>query len=449
MRALTFIICLFQSIAHSQTTLFTEDFEGFGFAFDINTTDVNSRSGTLGDHNWVMNNDFVSMDFTSPCTALDQDMTDTPLQPGGFAGGSASNHLHMISDESIAIFAYNSNYIPADPGGCYEDTNYFSRMSIDVNTVGMTDVEYSFWWICDGDNYAYGEVYYSLNGGGSWTKVVGTGPGNYDDQLVWGQTTLSLPAWDDQPFLRFGFRFVNNLNPVTDAVRLGFAVDEITLVATDDGSCSDSFYNFSVNECNYYTVPSGDETYTSSGIVNDTIPNAEGCDSVLTITMDITEVDDSVWITADEDSIVANADDLLHTFQWYDCDGDSIIDGETDQVFLPTWDGSFACIVSDGACEDTSDCITLWVAAADETSKRVRPVLYPNPSGGIFSIAPNGLSGPFRLSVSDMQGRLVFEQSDLSESQLSNLAILASQGIYQVQLVSEDGKIETLQIIVE
>ncbi|WP_223274627.1 hypothetical protein, partial [Salibacter halophilus] len=44
-----------------------------------------------------------------------------------------------------------------------------------------------------------------------------------------------------------------------------------------------------INEtaCSSYTVPSGDETYTTSGTYMDTIPNAAGCDSVLTINLTI------------------------------------------------------------------------------------------------------------------------------------------------------------------
>ena len=36
-----------------------------------------------------------------------------------------------------------------------------------------------------------------------------------------------------------------------------------------------------------YTVPSGDETYTTSGTYVDTIPNAAGCDSVITINLTV------------------------------------------------------------------------------------------------------------------------------------------------------------------
>ncbi|MCB9196314.1 MAG: gliding motility-associated C-terminal domain-containing protein [Flavobacteriales bacterium] len=45
--------------------------------------------------------------------------------------------------------------------------------------------------------------------------------------------------------------------------------------------------SFSVTECTSYTVPSGDETYTASGIYMDTIPSSLGCDSVMTINLTI------------------------------------------------------------------------------------------------------------------------------------------------------------------
>lgn len=45
--------------------------------------------------------------------------------------------------------------------------------------------------------------------------------------------------------------------------------------------------SFSVLACDSYTVPSGDETYTVNGVYKDTIPNSQGCDSLMTITVTI------------------------------------------------------------------------------------------------------------------------------------------------------------------
>ncbi len=56
------------------------------------------------------------------------------------------------------------------------------------------------------------------------------------------------------------------------------------------GGCADTDSSFAVARCSSYTVPSGDETYSTTGVYMDTIPNALGCDSVLTISVYIGEV---------------------------------------------------------------------------------------------------------------------------------------------------------------
>lgn len=65
----------------------------------------------------------------------------------------------------------------------------------------------------------------------------------------------------------------------------GLAIDDVTVAWTTN--CNTT-HSFSVTTCNSYTVPSGDETYFADGVYMDTIPNAALCDSILTITVDIT-----------------------------------------------------------------------------------------------------------------------------------------------------------------
>jgi Concanavalin A-like lectin/glucanases superfamily len=48
-----------------------------------------------------------------------------------------------------------------------------------------------------------------------------------------------------------------------------------------------SFYSFSASDCFYYVSPSGKYTWTSTGIYNDTIPNTIGCDSILTVDLTV------------------------------------------------------------------------------------------------------------------------------------------------------------------
>lgn len=153
-------------------------------------------------------------------------------------------------------------------------------------------------------------------------------------------------------------------------------------------SCAETTANLTEMACSTYTVPSGDETYTSSGVYNDTIPNAAGCDSVLTIdltintptsgtdvisacdsitwidgntytssnntathtltnaagcdsvvTLDLTINTVDIVITNNSPTLIANADPA--TYQWVNCDENfNPISGETGSEYTAQSNGN-------------------------------------------------------------------------------------------------------------
>ncbi len=83
--------------------------------------------------------------------------------------------------------------------------------------------------------------------------------------------------------------------------------------------CPATTSNLTVTECNSYTAPSG-TVFTNSGIVTDIIPNAAGCDSIITIDLTIlpeatgvdtrTECDSYLWI--DGNTYTSNNNTATH-----------------------------------------------------------------------------------------------------------------------------------------
>jgi hypothetical protein len=66
----------------------------------------------------------------------------------------------------------------------------------------------------------------------------------------------------------------------------GLSIDDVTISWTAAVGCTATTATIDTASCAAsYTVPSGDETYTLAGTYMDTIPNAAGCDSVLTINL--------------------------------------------------------------------------------------------------------------------------------------------------------------------
>jgi PKD repeat protein len=206
-------------------TLYSEDFESGGGSFTLNTTDV--ASTVAGTNHWVLNNAYTGGSGSLICLGFPFSFTvnSTPAQPAGVTNSPNSTYLHTLNDDAIANNIFCSSYAAAD-GICFLDENIFSKMNSDVNTTGYSNVTLSFWWNCGGGQNIYGEVYYSVDGGTSWTAI--TIPiSQYKNQSTWVQQTISLPAFDGQSTLRFGYRFVDATS--NSAVDPGFSLDDIVI----------------------------------------------------------------------------------------------------------------------------------------------------------------------------------------------------------------------------
>ncbi len=208
-------------------TLFSEDFEGSP-AFTLNTTDANSVTGVA--NTWLVNNVYAGGTGTVDCSGflLDFTIPSTAAQPVDISSANG-NYLHTAALVAITNNINNCSFGAAD-GFCTNADDVFARMSTDVSTIGSADVELKFWWLCNGGNQNYGEVYYSLNAGSSWQQA--TVPlAQYRNTTNWGEQTVTLPAFGNQATLRFGFRFHNGTS-LLGAADPGFAVDDVRIIAT-------------------------------------------------------------------------------------------------------------------------------------------------------------------------------------------------------------------------
>lgn len=120
--------------------------------------------------------------------------------------------------------------------------------------------------------------------------------------------------------------------------------------------CQPSTNSITETACGSYTAPDG-QVHNSSGQYTAIIPNAAGCDSVITIDLTINTVDAT---TTQVDGITIQANLNGAQYQWVDCDNNfSNINGETNQTYVASVNGNYAVIVTDGNCSDTSDCVSV------------------------------------------------------------------------------------------
>jgi hypothetical protein len=259
MRSITTLVGLVLTGLVTAQTLFSEDFEVLP-AFSLNTADANSSASA--NNIWVINSAYGGGSATSECILpVTFDVPNTATQPMGIMSPQG-HYLHTLSTLAESGGITNCCFAAAD-GLCTDPDNIFARMVADVNTVGAAMVELKFWWLCQGGTQNYGEVYYSVNSGTSWTQV--TVPiTQYRNSDNWAEQTASLPAFAGQATLRFGFRFHNGL-ALFGVADPGFAVDDVRIIASNTNPVSIAS---SVSPLTYCQGASLNVAYTISGTFN-------------------------------------------------------------------------------------------------------------------------------------------------------------------------------------
>ena len=156
--------------------------------------------------------------------------------------------------------------------------------------------------------------------------------------------------------------------------------------------------------CAGESIAVGNETYTNSGTYIQTLSNQAGCDSVLTINVEVDTV--NAEISLSENVFSAINPPVNATFQWLNCDSNySLITGAINPEFIATADGNYAVEINSENCRDTSDCILFSSVGISPTSST--PIqIYPNPSHGIIHIEGDRSAVPFRII--DSQGKVVY-----------------------------------------
>lgn len=184
--------------------------------------------------------------------------------------------------------------------------------------------------------------------------------------------------------------------------------------------------------CLSYLSPSGNNTWTSSGIYNDIIPSASGCDSILTINLTIITVDTS--LTVNSTTLTANA--VNASYQWINCISGNI-PGATSQNFTAITNGNYAVIVTQNGCTDTSQCISLTSVALTELSYFHKITYYPNPVHDRLQIEW-GINLPeIRISVFDYMGKIIFSKY-VGAAVMTDIEFPYAPGFYLVQVSSSN-----------
>jgi hypothetical protein len=197
----------------------------------------------------------------------------------------------------------------------------------------------------------------------------------------------------------------------------------------------------SITICRGDSVLLGGSYQTVSGSYVDTLQSAAGCDSILTTSLTVFQVDTGVTVV--NNVLTANATNA--SYRWLDCTTNSYIPGETGQSFTPTANGLYAVEVTQSGCVDTSSCRAITDIGMEEMS--IPDLTYrPNPTAGAVYIDLAREYRSVEVFVVSSSGQLVetysFENASHITIDLSNYTAAE----YFLKVVADD-KQQILKIV--
>ncbi|MBN4072138.1 T9SS type A sorting domain-containing protein [Flavobacteriales bacterium AH-315-E23] len=186
--------------------------------------------------------------------------------------------------------------------------------------------------------------------------------------------------------------------------------------------------------CDSYTW--NGNIFTISGTYMDTIPNAVGGDSVMTLILTINTVD--VTVTNNDPTLVSS--DSTAVYQWIDCgNGNAPIAGATNQSYTATGNGSYAVMITQNGCTDTSACLSVLTIGFAESIAGSMFSVFPNPSSSILYIEVKDATASYEVIITDIAGRQVY--TDVINKSLSKSIDIENwpNGVYMLYINSKQG----------
>lgn len=215
-------------------------------------------------------------------------------------------------------------------------------------------------------------------------------------------------------------------------------------VITLNLTISNSSHNtVNATSCDSFSWLSSGLTYRNSGLYKISLSGYQGCDSAITLNLTINT---SPALTTSLSGATITASQAGANYQWINCSDKSEISGATSQSYTPTKNGDYAVVVTLNNCGDTSTCVTVSNLGLNRPNAQNTQVqIVPNPNGGQFILRSNN-SPLGMVTIHNSIGEIVYSGRFNQQEIVIDISEL-SNGIYVVQTSSEAG-VNRLKLVV-
>jgi len=148
----------------------------------------------------------------------------------------------------------------------------------------------------------------------------------------------------------------------------------------------------------------------------------------------------------DTNRIIIAQDSAADSYQWYDCNTDTIITDSTRQSFAPQDSGYYAAIITKGYCSDTTDCVRIFPVGLNENRFQQTVRFYPNPTNGFVNIELPQKQQSIQVKVRNIHGQLVQEKKFVNQGNLQ-LQLNGKPGIYFIELMNGKGERVNVKVV--
>ncbi len=135
------------------------------------------------------------------------------------------------------------------------------------------------------------------------------------------------------------------------------------------------------------------------------------------------------------------ADQAGITYQWIDCANNTEIIGATAQNFVVQQNGSYAVILDNGMCTDTSACAVIADLGLQETESDRIVRVFPNPTTGVLTLS--SIQQLKSIEIINLEGKQLLQIDP--DSKTIDISIL-SRGIYIMRILTKDEELVIQQI---
>lgn len=206
------------------------------------------------------------------------------------------------------------------------------------------------------------------------------------------------------------------------------------------------FIRDTITLCSKDTLLWHDQYLTDPGLYYSFLTTVAGCDSTLELTVYSDYLDASIFQNAD--TLFTNFKSM-YSYQWIDCTDLKPIPSEVSSVFVPDENGTYAVIISDGLCSDTSDC-HLFIKSVINEIESDHWQIFPNPaSDELWIKLPDQKYETLDISIFNQNGQIVktYELIGPFDDVVKLHKLNFKSGIYLLKINHGKNDLKTVKIV--